>query len=252
MQIQKSGKATDLFAEELKRLMPVKAEKVPECCTTEEVKLEKDRDEKKQEAEASGTTEVQLPEAGERKGEPEQDTYEKLLDPVRKERETTAQITETRLNNEKGGYPHRNPEAWERTGDKRPINALKEEMGDASDEGKRERQAEAEKQNKATPRILDKNPGSQLSNPKTKLVNKAFNLKQVKTSNAQKYGKYLLYKSEVENGIKTASFAEIKQLDSEMSAIMEKAQAENRLLSQAEVTQVTALKQKKSSLLRMG
>lgn len=169
-QIQKAGRANDLFMEQLAKLMPKKAEteaKVEE--TPKEEQLEKDREEKGQEAEADKITETQLKDAGERKDEPIHDLPEKQLEKSRSASRNAAPnakgegITEQRLNEaSKDSFPHRNEKAWKRTENKRPINALREEMGNASDEAKRERYEKANTSGKK--RLVDEDISSQKTN----------------------------------------------------------------------------------------
>lgn len=244
MQIQKSGKANDTFLDELKRLMPVKAEAKSE--TPKEEQLEKDRDEKKQEAETD-LMEVQLD--SDRKDDPKDETFEGQLEKNRKESKAAAPnvdkegITEQRLNEaSKETYPHRNPKAHERTGEKRPINALREEMGNASDEAKRERHDKAMSAQKAEKSILDEDVGSQMTNKK------AFNLKGKKTAALEACKDYLMYKNaEAE---KQSRFAEVEELDVVMSGIMEKGQKE--ALNQDDLAKIAALKIRKSELLKVA
>lgn len=245
--IQRSGRTNELFAEELKKRLPaVQAEEKDTPNKDIEKQLADDRKDKSQEAVTEGTHEVQLD--SDRKGPEEPALYEKLLEGHR-EKEAGA-ITEKRLNDAPAGglYPHRNPKAHERTGDKRPINALPEELGSASDKAKRERYEKAAKGGE--PRLLDENVGEQLTNEKTTI--KAFNRSQQKTAEIARFKGYVAYKDSTDGGIKTASqdkFAEVKKLDTMMSSIMEIAQASNRALNDDERAQIAAMKIRKSSLL---
>jgi len=341
MQIQKSGRANDLFMEELAKRLPKKAEveHLPEM----EKQLEEDRKDKGQEAEADNITETQL----EHKDEPKTETFEGQLEKSRKaSRAATPNIkgegvTEQRLNEaSKDAFPHRNDKAWKRTDEKRPVNALREEMGNASDEAKRERY---EKANTSGPkRSVDKDVGSQLTN-KTAQMNKTLPLPEVATpgtqiqpagtplgnkpqqaqspqdqeawnsltdqqrdysrqnpewdwlSEAKKVGgalldgaqemlgwmgkakgasfnlkrqklakkveirkscsDYIAYKSETAGNVKTAGldkFAEVKELDSIMTGIMQAALDDGRELTHDDLAKIAALKDRKSALLING
>lgn len=250
MQISRSGRANDGFLDNLAKLMPKQASDEPK-----EMQLEQDRAEKLQKAEADGTTEKQLPEAGERKDEKEAQTYEGRLEESRMAAKAAAPnadkegITEQRLNDaSKESYPHRNEKAYKRTGEKRPVNALREEMGNASDADKNERY---EKANKAgDKRIVDQDVGAQLTNPKTQI--KAFNLKQTKMAAQAPYAEYIAYKNETEGGVKMASldnFTEVRELDSLMSDVMAAAQKANRALTEDEIAKISALKLRKTAIL---
>jgi len=252
MQIQRSDRANDLFLTELARLMPKEATKDDKDTPKEEM-LEKDRKEKGQEAEADKTTETQLPEAGERKDDPPEQTFEGQLEENRKDKKAAAPnsdkqgITEERLNTaEKTTYPHRNPEAHERTGNKRPINALREEMGNASDEAKRERYEKAAKAGKKEKRILDEDIGKQKT--------LSFNLKSTKTAAIEACKDYIAYKDATEGTVKTAAnkFSEISEVDTYLAEIMETAQQEARPYSHDELAKIAALKIRKSELLKVA
>lgn len=256
MQINKSGKTNDLFMSELARLMPKPQVKQAETDldTPKEELLEKDRDEKNQEPEADKITEKQLPEAGERKDEIKEETFEGQLEKNRKEKKSAAPnvkvegLTEQRLNDaSKDMYPHRNPKAHERTGDKRPVNALKEEMGTASDESKRERYEKANTSGEK--RILDKDVGDQ------KTDKKAFNLKGAKVAAIDACKNYVAYKDSIEGKVKTAAvdkFAEIKELDSCLAQIMEAAQKTGKPYTNDDLAKIAALKIRKSEILKVA
>lgn len=242
MQIQRSGRANDLFCDQLRKF--VVAEKQADVEEKpKEQQLEEDRKDKGQEAEADKTMETQLKD--DRKGEEEPALYEKLLEEHRKAEMDASNkeaegVTEKRLNEaSQENYPHRNPKAYERTGDKRPINALPEEMGNASDEAKRDRYEKANKAGKEK-RALDKDVGSQMSNKKA-----SFNLRAHKFSVQESASAYVAYR-------KTAmvdKFAEVRTLDETMSGIMDKANTEKRALSHDELAQIAAMKDRKSELL---
>ena len=252
MQIQKSGRANDLFMSELQKRM---AQSEGPAEKQKEQQLQEDRDDKSQEAEANVITEQQLPEKGERKDEPVQQTMEGQLQDNRKESKAAAPnadkqgITEQRLNQAtKSLYPHRNPQAHERTGDQRPINALQAEMGKQSDQAKRERYEKARQAGEKTTRVVDKDVGSQMSIPKTEI--KAFNFhrmrREAKPVSADRYVEYRL--AQAGKG-KIEQFAEVKDLDDCMTEIMQTAQKENRNLTEDEMAKIAAFKQRKSALL---
>lgn len=244
--IQRSGRTNDLFAEELKkRITLAKVTDTPD--KTEEEQLKEDREDKGHEP-TTVPPETHLED--DRKGPEEPALYEKLLSEHREPKEAAAGITEQRLNDAPAGglYPHRNPKAHERTGDKRPINALPEELGSASDKAKRERYEKAA--TSGEPRLVDQDVGEQMSNEKTTI--KAFNLSQKKTAEIAKFKEYVAYKDATDGGVKTASmdkFAEVRELDAMMSSIMNIAQTANRALTDDERAQIAALKVRKSSLL---
>jgi len=152
-------------------------------------------------------------------------------------------LVERRLDTaSKTQYPHRNPEAWERTGDKRQVNNLESEQGDASDEKRGERFEKADKAAQdQKKRILDKDIGKQLTNKK------AFNLSVVE--NRKKYGSYssyLNYKSK--EGPYSNKIEELKNIDVKLAGIM----SQKRELTTAEQNEVSDLKIKKSSLLGLA
>jgi hypothetical protein len=151
-------------------------------------------------------------------------------------------ITQARLDNASNDtYPHRNPDAWERTGEKRPVNNLEEEMGEASDEKRAERQEKAEKKAQDQPeRVVDKDVGKQRET-------KAFNLKRSK--NAEKYAgieDYLAYKS---GGGKVwaGRFAKAEKIDEKLAGLMGKDD-----LSDKDKQTILALKREKAELLKIA
>jgi hypothetical protein len=266
MQISKIHSTNDLFMEELKKRLPVKeAERKDEKgadgekgedgkkeVPTEEVQLKENREEKDQKAEADGITEKQLPEKGDRKNEDkdEKPLPEKQLEESRKEAKAATPntkiegITEGRLNSaSKDLYPHRNPKAHERTGEKRPINALREELGVHSDIAKRERYEKAYKGQTSEKRSIDKDPGSQLTNEKTKI--KGFNLKTVKEAKDKLVQGYVLYKQAT-----LEKMAEVEFLDASMTEIMKTAQIEKRQYTNDEMAKIMAFKVRKTELLK--
>lgn len=132
-------------------------------------------------------------------------------------------IVEKRLNDaKKTVYPHRNEEAYKRTGNKRPVNALEEEMGDASDAAKDKRYQEKWRTPKGT---------------KGGDVVQAFNL------NKKRYASYISYKSG------EGDFATAKKIDEKLTSIMAKAQKEAREYSEAEKKEIEALKSQKAAAL---
>jgi hypothetical protein len=247
MLITKNGFSNDVFIDELKKLLPKKAA-VETVDVPQEGQLSADRDDKKQEADTA-PLEVQI--GTDRKPAEEPALYEKLLDEHRmafsdKENVKLEGVTEKRLNDaSKDAYPHRNEKAYRRTGEKRQINALPEELGSASDEAKQKRYDKALKAQETTKRLVDKDIGSQLTNKK------AFNLKKTRVAMASACASYVAYKDETAGNTRTAGdrFAEVRRLDSVMSSIMEDAQGEKRLLTDDESAQIVAMKQRKSSLL---
>ena len=228
--------------------------------TPKEEQLKDDREEKKQEAVVDGISEVQLKDN--RKDKEDVPLYEKMLEEHRKaEMQGNAKIegiVERRLNEASTTpYPHRNEEAYKRTGQKRPINALPEEMGEASDEGKRKRRDAAVNALKATKRPVDKDVGSQLTNEKTVIKNR-FNLHEARAAQKKpfnlheqrlaSYGDCIEYKKDPTN----QRFASVKAIDSQLSSIMELAQKEGRLLNKDEAEKVLALKKNKNTLLKIA
>lgn len=266
MQIPRAGRTNDLFASELKKLVKVPAAAtpaIPEVKTAAELppkeeQLEEDREKHDQEP-ANKITETDLAQGkeGNRKDEDNKpDLLERMLEDKGKPKtaapnaETVSSITEKRLNDaDKSAYPHRNPEAWERTGDKRPINALPEEMGKASDADKRKRW---EKANKPGPkRLLDKDVGEQMTNEKTTISTKragAYNHRRKVQASIDVTGDYVNYR----NSTASSKFAAIKEVDDMMESIMSSSTNEKRALTNGEVAKIAALKMRKSELLGVG
>jgi len=212
-------------------------------------RLSGDRDEKGQEH-APGTIEEIVD--GDRKGDdkPVHQSIEKNLRDQKRvgaPNEGATGLVEKRLNEAKTTlYPHRNEEAWARTGEKRPINALPEELGKASDEKKRERWNDANKS--GAKRILDKDVGKQLDLPKTTIRDKsAFNLHQKKVAALKPYEKYLSYKGSKAGGW-SDKFASVRAIDARLGEIMSK----NAALSKEQKDEVDVLKREKLSLLGIG
>lgn len=242
MKISRSGRTSDVFGEALKKI----AKQGPGTNTHIDQRLKEDRKEKGQEHK-EGTDESLL--SGNRKRDP--DTSQKLTEKKLREHnvdEKVVDITEKRLSNSSGGYPHRNEDAYKRTGDKRPVNALDEEMGNVGDDAKRSRYEKAYKAGK--PRVLDQNPGQQLTNEKTKVKKaKGFNLgKEKKESVKKDAGHYLQYRS---GSSYNRKFAEVAKLDDEMAEIMKRSSSESRTLNDKEKTRISELKKQKSDLLQV-
>jgi len=138
-------------------------------------------------------------------------------------------------------YPHRNPDAWERTGDKRPVNNLEPEQKDASDEKRAERFEKSDKAAQEGKRLLDQNVGKQMTNKK------AFNLKAAKNSEKYaQYANYLNYKSG--SGAFSNRNVKVKEIDEKLAKIM----SQKRELDQEEQKQVLTLKAEKSDLLKLA
>lgn len=129
----------------------------------------------------------------------------------------------------KASYPHRNPEAWERTGDQRPINSLPSELPGSSDEDKRKRWEQAYNKAKATKRVLDKDVGKQ------------------KTIEAARLYNYVQYKDDPDDAKRR--YSKVIELDRKLASMMEKASSEKRFLTKEEAEEVTRAKAEKSKLL---
>ena len=152
--------------------------------------------------------------------------------------------TEARLNRaDRKPYPHRNPDAWARTGEKRPVNSLREEMGEASDPAKRERYEKAIQAQPTTKRVVDKDQGSQLPF-------KPFNSRGKRVAALEPYNGYLAYRAAGEVGEKNTPFAEVASLDLAISRLVSAAAAKNRPLSEDEQAAVGAMKNRKTAVLR--
>jgi hypothetical protein len=242
MQIQKSHGTDDLFTSNLKSLM----KKAADEGVQKEEALEENRKEMGQEA-VTEPMDKQLAEV--RTSPKDTPTYEKLLAEMREKKrpaapnssKTADALPEKRLNEASQDlYPHRNPKAYTRTGDARPINALPAELGSASDEAKRTRWEKANKPGEK--RLVDKNPGEQEENKK---AGATFNLRAKKVAAQLLCADYIGYRQNT-----TASnFSETQALDDTMSGIMEKAQTENRQLTNDEMAKIAALKDRKSTIL---
>lgn len=148
---------------------------------------------------------------------------------------------EKRLNvSSKDSYPHRNPEAYKRTGNKRPVNNLPEEMGKASDQKRLERYEAIESKQKKEERILDKDIGKQKT-----LDKKSFNLKKSRNLPLyMRYSSYIDYKSGNKD-IWSQKTRKLNSIDKELDLIMSK----NRILTKEEQEKVLMLKQEKSKVI---
>jgi hypothetical protein len=244
MQIQRSGRMGDTFSGEVSKKIQKEAE-LPHV----EQRLSDDRDDKKQDPQ-QGTTEAEMS-SGDKANRQGPDGAQQLTEKSLREHETKAAnadlqgTTEKRLNDaSQSPYPHRNPEAHERTGDKRPVNALDEEMGKAGDAAGSKRYEDASSKVQGdTKRILDKDVGKQLTLEHPK---KSFNMRKAKVGEmtAACLG-YLAYKdSKAERWDKYAS---VRGLDTELGAIM--SAIEIRPLTKAELAKIEELKARKAEML---
>jgi hypothetical protein len=152
-------------------------------------------------------------------------------------------ITQARLEKAStDAYPHRNPESWERTGQKRPVNNLDEEMRDTSDESRIDRMEKHEKSAQDQPeRIVDKDVGKQLE------TKASFNLRQAR--NAKKYAgheRYIAYKNSQagEGGSFSGRTVKLQGIDDKLAAIMSKEQ-----INEEDQKAILALKKEKTALL---
>lgn len=248
MRISRSGRTSDIFGDELKKF----AEKIPGSDKLHEQRLEEHRDMKGHEHKI-GTEEAILD--ADRKYDSDE-TGQQLIEKNLREQgvdDDAEKTTEARLNEDKKShYPHRNPEAHERTGEKRPINALDEEMGDAGDDAKLERYESSSKGKED--RVLDDDVGKQLTNEKTKIKN-AFNMKKSRVAKTESVGgDYLRYKDHVNglngrlwNGARMLQTA--AKLDDAMAKIMKSASDGNRELTDEEKAEIDGLKKRKAELL---
>ena len=214
--------------------------------TPKETQLQEGRDAQQLAATSEGTLESRLGEA--RTGEVEQQPYEVLMAEHRKKAAAATPnanmavgTTEARLNQaEKGLYPHRNPEACERTGQKRPVNSLPEEAGEASDDSKRKRYEKAMAGQKATKRVVDKDQGSQLPF-------KPFNSRKNRVASLKPYNGYLAYRAAESGG--NESFKEVAELDSAIRKVITAAATDDRWLTKEEQVSIEAMKRRKAVIL---
>lgn len=246
MRISRSGRTGGDFGKELEKL----AEKMPGSDKNIEERLSLNRDKHDLEHQ-SGTEEILLGE--DRKND--KDIGNSLIEKNLREHGADAEasgITENQLNTAKSEiYPHRNEKAYERTGDKRPVNALDEEMGSAGDGNKLKRYENASK-NDQPERILDKDIGKQLTNEKTKTKSAGFNLRQERLAKTDKTaGDYVAYMMYKESGKYNRKFAEVEKLDDVMAGIIKAASEAGRQLTDDELAQISALKERKSEILNV-
>jgi len=242
------SKITNNFAEGLFKLAKKDAPMVTDKT------LEKDRKDKDQ-VPFDRTTEgvLGVDDRGNRKDDKDvpQQLIEKNLREHKPVNATNAGLqgtTEARLDkSSKEPYPHRNEEAYRRTGEKRPINALPEEMGENSDEAKRRRYEAASKkaQDDKKKRILDKDPGSQLTLDHPK---KAFNMRDERLSKvAGACSDYLAYKGSRPGG--WDRFPKVRSLDAQVEGILLASQEEKRVLTAEEQKRIAEFKAQKNQLL---
>ena len=242
--IHKTGKIDDLFAEELEKRMKKKAALEVTDKRLEEQRDKMDRDPLRE------TTEQGLSKSPRGKENDEPSLIDKKLTEKKLPTENSKLhgVTEKRLDTAKTSpYPHRNPEAWERTGDARQINNLEPEMRESSDPKRLERFEKADKAAQNEPkRILDKDIGKQLTlDWGQKGEKKAFNLKR--RESAIKYAKYVEYLKYKDSKKYSSKLAEVKEIDKKLASIM----GEKKILTVEQQGTVDALKAKKSALLRL-
>ena len=248
MQIKGVGKMDDSLIEGLKSRLDKKAESVVDV---QEIQLE-DRRKKLDQSPPEANLEQWLDsdQSNRVDTESDPDDSENGLTEARLRNQGTqggnadlSGITQARL--EKAStdvYPHRNPEAWERTGQKRPVNNLEEEMPDTSDASRLDRMEKHEKSSQDQPeRIVDKDIGKQLESKAS------FNLRQ--SRNARKYAgheRYLAYKNTQagEGGTFSGRMVKLKSLDDKLAAIMSKGQ-----IDEDDQKAILALKKEKTALL---
>jgi len=209
-------------------------DKVASTDDLSEEQLEERREEFKEKGEAS-TTEVLLNDSRKDK---ENLSIESLLRAKKPSGNAALDgITERRLNKaSKDLYPHRNEDAWKRTKDKRPVNALNEEMGDGGDEGKLKRWEAAQKK---APSLNERAVAG-------------FNQKRASEEKRQKQaeqdiGTYLSYR--LAKNPSSPKLSEAKKVDEELSSILRTASIENRRLSSDEMKKIDELKKSKTQIL---
>jgi hypothetical protein len=252
MKIQGVGKTSDLLAEGLQERLSKEAESVEDV---QEVQLEERRGELDQSA-AELNPEQLLGSEQSNRTDTEKDsddserglTESRLRDQKAQGKNTDLQgITQARL--EKAStdpYPHRNPEAWERTGERRQVNNLPEEMGDGSDESRLERMEKHEKKAQDQPdRIVDEKPGQQREKKAS------FNLRRDRGQErfAGAAG-YIIHRASVAGTMKpvySRRLAKAKAIDEKLASIMSKGQ-----LSDGDRDEILALKKEKTALLAIS
>jgi hypothetical protein len=221
MQIQRAARISGDFADQIEKLSAKDELPIPAT----EMQLDEGR-----KPEQVGTYEALLDEKHKKEDLPLPEARMKDYSAKNSPNQGTQGLTEKRLDRaSKEAYPHRNPDAWERTGDQRPINALPEELPGSSDKEKKERWEQAYNKSKATKRVLDEDIGKQ------------------KTIEASKLNNYVQYKDDPEDAKRR--YSSILELDAKLSGIMSKASDENRFLTKEEAEEVLRVKAAKSRML---
>ena len=221
MRIQRAARISGDFAMQVEKMAAKDELPIPAT----EMRLDEDR-----ETEEVGTYEVLLDEQHKKKEMPLPEVRLRDYKAKNSPNQATQGLPEKRLDRaSKEAYPHRNPQAWERTGDQRPINSLPEELPGSSDKEKRERWEQSYNKSKATKRVLDEDIGKQ------------------KTIEAARLNAYVSYKDDPEDARRR--YSSILDLDERLSSIMAKASEEHRFLTEEEAKEVTRIKLKKSAAL---
>jgi len=221
MQIQRATRISGDFAEQIEKIAAKDELPIPAT----EMRLDEGR-----KTEAVGTYEALLDDKHKKEDLPLPEARMKDYSSKGSPNQGTPGLTEKRLDQaSKEAYPHRNPEAWERTGDQRPINALPEELPGSSDKEKKERWEQAYNKAKVTKRVLDEDIGKQ------------------KTIEASKLHNYVQYKDDPQDAKRR--YSSVLELDSKLAEIMSKASSENRFLTSEEAQEVLRLKAGKSRTL---
>jgi len=228
MRITRSERAGEELVSSLKGKMASNVD------SNAEDRLEEKRDELKDKPQAS-TTEVLLNDV--RKDEKVVVVENMLREKEPKGNAALKGTTEERLNKaSKEDYPHRNEDAWKRTGDKRPVNALNEEMGEGGDEGKLKRWEQAQK---AAPG-LDQD------------IVAGYNQKRAsEESKLRKFqgdvGTYLAYRKATNPW--SPNLKEAKKIDQEIVSVLKTAFESNRSMTKEEMEKVANLKKAKTKIL---
>ena len=221
MQIQRATRISGNFADQIEKLAA--KEELPLPAT--EMRMEENR-----KPENVGTYEYLLDEHHKKEDLPLPEARLEGYSAKGSPNQGTPGLTEKRLDKaSKETYPHRNPQAWERTGDQHPINALPEELPGSSDKEKKERWEKSYNKAKTTKRVLDEDVGKQ------------------KTREASKLHNYLSYREDPEDAKRRYSI--VVELDQKLSGIMAKASAESRFLDKDEAEQIIRIKAEKSRVL---
>ena len=253
MQIARSARLSKGLEDELAKRLGKKA--TIETLPPADKQLDNDRKEKNQVPEDK-TTEGVMATDEKANREPSKDIPQQL--PEKNLEESRAKpraaaantslegIVEKRLNTAKPLYPHRNEEAYRRTGEKRPINALNEEMDKSGDDDKRARFNEASKAGETQKRVVDEDIGKQLTLEHPKV--RAFNLNKVKLAQERDVCKdYLAYKSS-QPGV-WDKFASVRVIDQKLETLLKQAETEKRFLKDEEAKLVSELKAQKAEML---